>query len=285
LNNATYDDTEKVLTEAIQYANRNIRDEALNDSTLFGMGTTCVLVFIQNDGGVFIGHVGDSRCYLFNRKKELLILTKDHSYVEFLIEIGDVKREDAFDHPAKNKILKSLGNDDKVDPDVYKVDFNLHTNDTLLLCTDGLNDMLRDHEIQDILSQHNSPQLQTEALVQAALENGGKDNITITCIKIENSPFVPVQELNEANDKQRKRNMVPFLLFGIFLLGLMVYLFYPRSQDTSNLDDKKQEEVKPKLLNEDSLQRKTRARLKESNEDLLEPSEELPDSGAILVNQ
>ncbi|MCC5924806.1 MAG: serine/threonine-protein phosphatase, partial [Crocinitomicaceae bacterium] len=134
------------LKEAIQHANKNIWDEALNDASLKGMGTTCVVVFLHNNGEIYIGHVGDSRCYLFTKDKKLGALTRDHSYVQFLIETGDVKPEEAFDHPSKNRILKALGIEATVTPEVMESPLRLSTGDALLLCTDGLNDMLRDEE-------------------------------------------------------------------------------------------------------------------------------------------
>ena len=229
-------DIPESIKEAIQHANKNIWDEALNDPSLKGMGTTCVVVFIHTNGEIYIGHVGDSRCYLFTANKKLSTLTRDHSYVQFLIETGDVKPEEAFDHPSKNRILKALGIEATVTPEVIEQAFRLSSGDSLLLCTDGLNDMLRDQEIQEVLTNHSSPETQVTHLIDEALEKGGKDNITLTLIQVNESPCkskaTTITQEKTPQNKQEKKKWIGFILIVLVLLAGLMYLFLPFNQES-----------------------------------------------------
>ena len=219
-------DVISVLTESIQHANRNIWEEARNSQDLAGMGTTCVLVFITKSGETYIAHVGDSRCYHLSQKGLLSVLTTDHSYVQFLIETGDVKPEDAFDHPAKNRILKALGIEADIKPTVTQEPLLFALGDLLLLCTDGLNDMLRDEEIRKILLQYQEAESQVTALISAALDAGGKDNVTVTIIQIEESPLANT-ESDKVLDIQTSKNKNLFGIFVfLFVFGLLAFFIY-----------------------------------------------------------
>jgi PPM family protein phosphatase len=254
-------DVSNSLTEAIRHANKTIWEEALNDSSLKGMGTTCVVVFIHNNGEIFIGHVGDSRCYLLSTTNELTSLTKDHSYVQFLIDTGDIKEEDAFDHPSKNRILKALGIDANVSPSVNEQPFKFSSGNTLLLCTDGLNDMLRDNEIRHILQGQDTLANQANELINAALDKGGKDNVTLTIIRIEESPFGETNSsFSKENDhKQKKRNKSFYVLLIVCLvvIGGLFYLFSPFNVSDSKLSPSQSESkdtmTKQVPTNEDSV--------------------------------
>ena len=229
-------DIPESLKEAIQHANKNIWDEALNDPSLKGMGTTCVVVFTHTNGEIYIGHIGDSRCYLFTANKKLSTLTRDHSYVQFLIETGDVKPQEAFDHPSKNRILKALGIEATVTPEVIEEPFRLSNGDSLLLCTDGLNDMLRDEEIQQVLANHSSPEAQATHLIDEALAKGGKDNVTLTLIQINESPFASadttITQEKAPQNKKRKKKWIGLVVVILVLLAGLIYLFLPFNQES-----------------------------------------------------
>ena len=140
------------------------------------MGTTLDVCLIYNNK-VFIGHVGDSRVYRI-RKNIIRKLTTDHSYVEKLLKEGTITKEEAYNHPKKNMLMKALGCNDFVEPDVICKGFL--KDDILLMCSDGLTNMLRDNEIYSLLL--NNPEKPEDALIKNANELGGYDNITLIIV-------------------------------------------------------------------------------------------------------
>jgi protein phosphatase len=224
------------LTEAIQHANRNIWDEALNNAELSGMGTTCIVAFLHNNGNVFLAHVGDSRCYSIDENESLCVLTKDHSYVQFLIDSGDVAYEDAFDHPSKNRILKALGTQQSVTPTVTSEPLQFPKNTTLVLCTDGLNDMLRDEEIHEILILQSTAKEKVERLIQAALNKGGMDNVTVTTIQITESPFSHMDAPSMPVTKN-KFSMLRWIVLLILVLFALFFWIYPSTSHKESNDN------------------------------------------------
>ena len=140
----------KLLRYAIEHANKVIYDKAQQDEELHDMGTTLDVCLIYNNR-VFIGHVGDSRVYRI-RKNIMRKITTDHSYVEKLVKEGTITREEAYNHPKKNMLMKALGCNSLVEPDVICKGFM--KDDILLMCSDGLTNMLRESEIYNLL--HNN---------------------------------------------------------------------------------------------------------------------------------
>lgn len=165
-----------LIKEAIKFANSQVFEEAKKDQELTGMGTTLDICLIYNSK-LYVGHVGDSRVYRI-RKDFLRRITKDHSYVQKLIEDGTITKEEAYHHPKKNMLIKALGCEEHVEPDVYVKTFL--ANDILLMCTDGLTNMIKENEIYNIIKEN--PQEATNALIKKANENGGLDNITAIVI-------------------------------------------------------------------------------------------------------
>ena len=143
---------------------------------LEGMGTTLEVCLIYNNR-VYIGHVGDSRIYRI-RKESIRKLTVDHSYVQQLVKDGTITKEEAYNHPKKNMLMKALGCTAYVEPDVMVKGFI--KDDILLMSSDGLTNMLKDEEIYNIIKEN--PELASEKLVQKANELGGYDNITVVII-------------------------------------------------------------------------------------------------------
>jgi protein phosphatase len=174
-------DRRKLLEEAIVVANGLIYDHALQDPTLQGMGTTLVAVAIQ-DHHALIGHVGDSRCYLF-RAGRLTRQTCDHSLVEEQVRLGHMTRHDAERSPLKNVITRAIGTQKTVDPEIKEV--ALESGDILLLCSDGLTGEVSEDRIADLLRAPGSIEQRCQKLIDAANEAGGRDNVTVLLIRME----------------------------------------------------------------------------------------------------
>lgn len=167
----------ELLEDAITFANSAIYEESEEDEELQDMGTTLEVLMIYKSK-VYIGHIGDSRIYRI-RKNRMKKITTDHSYVEKLIQDGEITREEAYNHPKKNLLIKALGTDEVVEPDlIYTV---LNKNDILIICSDGLTNMIREEKIFDIVKE-NSEKDVTDVLVDEANNAGGLDNITVIVI-------------------------------------------------------------------------------------------------------
>ena len=166
-----------LLEDAILFANSAIYEESEADEELQDMGTTLEVMLIYKQK-VYIGHVGDSRIYRI-RKNNMKKITTDHSYVEKLIQDGEITREESYNHPKKNLLIKALGTDEEVEPDlIYTV---LNKNDMLIICSDGLTNMVSEEEILQIIKDN--PTDCTKPLIQKANDNGGHDNITAVIIR------------------------------------------------------------------------------------------------------
>jgi protein phosphatase len=243
LTNSESQDIPIEIDQAIQHANKSIWEEALHNPSLKGMGTTCVVFYLTNKGEVYIGHVGDSRCYIY-KNDEFKTLTKDHSYVQFLLEVGELSEEQAFNHPNKNRILKALGIDEEVSPDVTEFPIKPKENTLFLLCTDGLNDMLKDNEIKGCLDLNKTLEEQTEKLIDEALEKGGKDNVTVGLLHIESNPSYSKSKpkddtlINKNQSVPTKRKNTKKLIFTIlFLLLIAVSYFLFRSWNLKDTNE------------------------------------------------
>lgn len=177
--NSIEHDRENILNlikSAIEYANLVVYEKSKEVPELENMGTTIdICLILQNK--VYIGHVGDSRVYR-KRKEFFRKLTTDHSYVQKLVSDGTITKEEAYNHPKKNMLIKALGCSPFVEPDVMVKGFL--KDDILLMCSDGLTNMLRDEEIVQIINQN--PMEACNKLVDEANNKGGLDNITAVII-------------------------------------------------------------------------------------------------------
>jgi PPM family protein phosphatase len=180
------------LEEAIREANRRILESARSDEKLSGMGTTVVAARFRSAGGsssdeplAEVSHVGDSRAYLL-RGGEMKPVTEDHSLVAELVRSGDLTRAEASEHPQRNLITRALGAEEEVAVDTAVLP--VEVGDRLLLCSDGLSDMVPEATIGEILSSANDPEGGARALVSAALDGGGADNITVVVIDVREEP-------------------------------------------------------------------------------------------------
>lgn len=187
-----YNDIPQALNEAIQYANMQIIGFASANPEFKGMGTTACIVVLQ-EKEAYIAHVGDSRIYLYlGKEQQLHRVTKDHSYVQTLVDKGEISDDDAEHHPNKNRILKALGIRPEMTPTVNVV--HPKNGDIFLICTDGLNGMICDNTIEQAMKQDLPLEARGELLINLAMQGepgypGGQDNCTLELIKIDNSPW------------------------------------------------------------------------------------------------
>ena len=177
-NNQEQIDLKMLLSRAFYETNKTVYKQAFDNEKFTGMGTTLIAAII-NSNNLVVGNVGDSRAYVF-RDGNLYQLTVDNSYVQELIEQGIIKPEDAKVHPQKNIITRAIGTDKSVRVDFYHKE--LQKNDLVLLCSDGLTNMVDDIEIQNTLRMSKDANLCCEKLVELANSKGGKDNITVVCV-------------------------------------------------------------------------------------------------------
>jgi serine/threonine protein phosphatase PrpC len=188
-------DAEATVVELIQEANRRVHQRATNDAAASGMGTTMTVALAGADDVVAIGHVGDSRAYLL-RDGSLEQLTDDHSLVAELVRRGELSPEEAEVHPQRSVITRALGTDPDVDVDVFSV--TGRSNDLFLLCSDGLSTMVDADAIAGIVAQHRFDlESATRALIKAANDSGGEDNITVVLFELDGTAAAPDEPTTE----------------------------------------------------------------------------------------
>lgn len=169
----------RLMERSIVEAGRIVLEESKTSSELQGMGTTISAAVIFSDYLV-TAHVGDSRIHLY-RKGELKKLTKDHTYVQYLLDKGEISQEEAESHPLKNALLQALGGDEKLNIDTGI--FALKPGDKVLLCTDGLYTMVSDDFIKEVLQSNHPVTEKARQMLEKALKAGGNDNITLIIIE------------------------------------------------------------------------------------------------------
>ncbi len=167
-----------MLTTSARVANAEVLDYAAKYASLDGMGTTLVLAAVRGDKAVIL-NIGDSRAY-FVFDDELRQITKDQSYVQHLIDKGEISEKEAKNHPKKNVIMQAVGAGDAVLPDIYEIDYS---GETILLCSDGLyNKVCADDIIKVINDKSLSPKDSVKKLIHMANDAGGEDNISAVLI-------------------------------------------------------------------------------------------------------
>ena len=172
-------ETVRILEQAIQTANNRIFTESHKDSSKTGMGTTLVLATVF-DGHLYVANVGDSRLYVANGAM-LKQVTKDHSVVAELVRTGELDKDDAKYDKRKNMITRAIGAEETITPDYFDVEIS--GNEHILLCSDGLTNMVEDQEIYEILTSEETIESRANKLVERANANGGKDNVSVIIIE------------------------------------------------------------------------------------------------------
>ena len=170
----------KIFADAIRYANRELIEKAKANPELRGMGTTVVLLTIVGEKA-YVANVGDSRLYLM--EDTLTQITVDHSLVQEMIKIGELTKESARIHPDKNIITRAVGAGRDINADFFE--FSLTEKSILLMCSDGLSNMVEDEQLAILLKSAKTPEKVGKKLIETANQNGGKDNIAVIVINVD----------------------------------------------------------------------------------------------------
>ena len=174
-------DFHKILRDACTEANGVAYEYSQFDEEYNGMGTTIVGGVVKSNGNGYIINVGDSRAYHISRRLDCITqITRDHSLVEELVEYGAITKEQAKTHPQRNVITRALGSEAQVEADYFE--FSLQGGDFLLLCSDGLSNIVSDEEILAYAKEYPEPELLCRSLMSKALNRGAGDNVTVLAV-------------------------------------------------------------------------------------------------------
>ncbi len=174
-----------IIEGAVREANAALMKKAKESIDYEGMGTTLVVSTFYKDS-IYIANVGDSRLYIVNN--EIQQITRDHSLVEEMISLGEIDRSNARTHEKKNIITRAIGVDSEVMADFFEVEYS--KGDIILMCSDGLSNMIEDRDIKAIINQGNDLEKIGNELIDTANENGGKDNISVVLIEPDNEEVI-----------------------------------------------------------------------------------------------
>ncbi|MGO5335972.1 Stp1/IreP family PP2C-type Ser/Thr phosphatase [Bilifractor sp. LCP19S3_H10] len=169
----------KVMRNAIEAANREVFSQSRNDPSMAGMGTTMVVCTVVG-GYAYIANVGDSRLYLAG-SDSMTQITQDHSLIAEMVRLGELTPEEGRNHPDKNIITRAVGTNEDVKIDFF--DVKLDTGDQILMCSDGLSNMVEDQRIFEILKGEDTEADKAQVLVDEANANGGRDNIAVIVVE------------------------------------------------------------------------------------------------------
>ncbi len=179
LRDKTFEEFSPLLYSAALKANKLVYEKSETDLECSGMGTTLVAVLVHEDRALVI-NIGDSRAYIVSNGA-ITQITKDHSVVEDMVRRGEITKEEARTHPKKNLITKAIGTAPEVEPDIFSVE--LKKDDYLLLCSDGLSNIVTEDEIKNTIIKLERPDKVCDILLQATYSRGAPDNVTIVFYK------------------------------------------------------------------------------------------------------
>lgn len=211
------------LAKAIQFSHQAVLDGGLHGQGARGMGSTVVSLRRMENNYWQLAWVGDSRAYLWTktneREGELQQISRDHSYVQALLDAGAITEEEADDHPDKNVITQCLGSLEIPSVKVDVVSHEWKPNQKIILCSDGLSDEVNDTEIAKILNESADSNNAAQALVDAALKNGGRDNVTIVIID------APSKTLLNKKNFLKITAIIASSVIAAALAGVLIYYF------------------------------------------------------------
>ena len=172
-------DLQTILSEAVNYANHRVYERAFSDYACIGMGSTLVGILVNGKRAAIV-NVGDSRAYMIG-KRRVAQITRDHSLVEDLVGRGEITREQARTHPQKNIITRAIGVEASVAADIFDVKFP--AGNRILLCSDGLSNLVSGEEMLVISGNHSEPEAVCNALLELALKRGAPDNVSVFLVE------------------------------------------------------------------------------------------------------
>lgn len=242
------------ISQSLLFANEQVLGHAAADPSLKGMGSTATVCIIKDDL-LYLGHVGDSRAYIISDGK-LYRITRDDSFVQQLVDSGAITEDEAESHPQKNRILQALGSTSTLTPRIPNKPFKLKKDDLLMLCSDGLTSMVVDDLIEQLINPNNLEGSISD-LHRIAMNNGGKDNITITLIKVTTSiheqsefdhftrkylpmggepPIIvdPPEPYLQDNQKKNRRKILLLCVVLAFILVVVGYLSINDGEGSKN---------------------------------------------------
>lgn len=167
-------DVISIMEEAVREANKTLYEKSKSNEEWAGMGTTLVLATVV-DSTIFVANIGDSRLYLID--DGIHQITRDHSYVEEMVSIGEIDKSEARTHSKKNIITRAIGVEEETHADFFEVQFK--KGDKLLMCSDGLTNMIEDNDILSVIAGNNDIESMVHKLIDLANDSGGKDNIAV----------------------------------------------------------------------------------------------------------
>ena len=224
--NFYYKDPFQAINDAVDYAQNRILEEEKHDPETSGMATTMVLVLIRYNKAYY-AHIGDSRIYYFS-KRSLQRLTKDDSYVQMLVDEGEISPEEAERHPRKNELTKVMGMRPPCKAHVCTAALEPGKGDLLLLCTDGLYNMVKESEIKAALAHRGYIEDKGMELVNTAKKNGGYDNITLQIIKFYNVSEEKTAQTPIINPKKKSTLLAGVAVILFLIAGIILALRYGR---------------------------------------------------------
>jgi Serine/threonine protein phosphatase len=199
---------EKKLAKAFAMANKRIFELASSQKSMHGMGTTCTALVVVSDS-VYFAHAGDSRAYFF-KKRSVERITEDHTYVQELVKLGEIRAEEADTHPKRNILTNAMGTKVDLRVDTGKCESSFEIGDRLMLCSDGLYDYFSDEELAEIVGSNTSLQETAEYLISETKKRGAHDNITVVLAeKFEIGTDAPARETRDFDIPQTKEYDLP----------------------------------------------------------------------------
>ena len=253
------------LEKSISFANLQIYAKSVHDYSLKGMGTTCT-VLLNKDDNIYIAHIGDSRIYI-NTDNNLYRLTKDHSFVQSLVDAGQLEVSEMEKHPRKNELTRALGISQDVDVEIAQNPISSKKGDTFLMCSDGLCGLVNDATIANTIRTTTDGQTVND-LIQIAENAGGNDNISVTIINVLESPHKTTKFKDQANrslglsatqvldvssmklDTKRDKGYKKYILGILFMIILFLG---KKSYDTFINNDSAKTEIDQTYENEESI--------------------------------